>query len=86
MKRAEKRCELHDTPLEHRQIPISYGMPSYDPAWAVQKDLFPNARSYVLGGCVIDFDSPKFEKAWVCDACIEAEKRWRSEDPEERRR
>jgi hypothetical protein len=86
MKRAEKRCELHDTPLERRQIPIGYGLPSYDPAWDVQKDLFPNARSYALGGCVIDSDAPAVKTAWVCDTCLEAERQWRSEDPEARGR
>ena len=55
-------------------------MPPYDGACAVQKQLFPNAKSYSLGGCVIDFDDPSDQEALVCEECREAEALWRKEN------
>ena len=61
-------------------------MPMFDPAWEVKKDLFPNAHTTILGGCVIDEDSPTYGYAQICDACIVAEEEWRKVDPENRGR
>lgn len=86
MKENDKQCEVHGTPLERRELPISYGYPAYDPASEVKRDLFPNAKSFLLGGCVIEFDSPKVAETWVCNECIKAEEEWRNADPESRSR
>ena len=73
-------CKVHGTKLKRRMVPIHYGMPEYDKAWAVQEKLFPNAKPYLLGGCVIDFDSPSRQNAMVCMECQEAEALWRKEN------
>ena len=73
-------CELHGTKLKRKKVPISYGLPPYDEAWAVEKQLFPNAKSYVLGGCLVDFDDPSDQYAFVCEECREAEGVWRREN------
>lgn len=57
-----------------------YGMPAYDPAWSVQKELFPNSNSVSLGGCVIHEENPTHVKLFVCDNCREAEQQWRKEN------
>jgi hypothetical protein len=44
---------------------------------AVQEQLFPNAKSYFLGGCVVDGDDPSYRNAFVCEECREAEAVWR---------
>ena len=75
-----KVCKLHGTQLKRKKVPINYGMPAYDEAWVVQEELFPNAKSYCLGGCVIDFDNPSHRYAFVCEECREAEALWRREN------
>ena len=59
------------------KVPIRYGYPEFDRAWEVKAELFPNANSYSLGGCVIDLDGPKHERFPVCRECRLAEKEWR---------
>ncbi len=73
-------CKLHGTKLKTKKVPIHYGMPTYDGAWAVQEQLFPNAKSYFVGGCVIDSDNPSDQEALVCEECREAEALWRKEN------
>ena len=75
-----KICKLHGTKLKKEKVPIHYGMPLYDEAWAVQEQLFPYAKSYFLGGCAVDFDNPSFRNAFVCEECREAEALWRKEN------
>ena len=78
-----KVCELHGTKLKRKKVPIRYGMPGYDEAWAVQEELFPNAKSYFLGGCLVGLDDPSYQNAFVCEECREAEAVWRKEnDPQ----
>ena len=73
-------CKFHGTKLKRKKVPIRYGLPPYDEALAVKEQLFPNAKSYFLGGCVIDFDSPSHQNAMVCEDCREAEVLWRKEN------
>ncbi len=71
-------CELHNMEMGLTDIPLNYGMPSYDPAWAVRDELFPNSHSYALGGCVIGDDDPDHVTALVCGECRKVEKEWRA--------
>ena len=80
---AKAISELHATPLKRTKVPISYGLPAYDPAWAVQKDLFPNSGSRVLGGCLIDDAAPTNATVLVCSDCRAAEQKWRRENDAE---
>jgi hypothetical protein len=79
-KAPKMNCKIHGTKLKRTKVPISYGMPGYDKASAVREQLFPNAKSYVLGGCVIDFFNPSHQDAMVCEECREAEASWRKEN------
>lgn len=76
----DKICELHGEELVMANVPIRYGYPAFDGAWEVKDELFPNAPSYALGGCVIDLDDPKSERMPVCPECRRAEKKWREEN------
>ena len=51
MAKNKERCEVHGTELIRQKVPLSYGLPRYDPAWEVKSELFPNSYSKVLGGC-----------------------------------
>ena len=77
---AARKCELHGTVLTAMDVPISYGLPGFDPAWEVEKELFPNARSYILGGCLIDFNNPTTARRMVCEECRNAKDLWRREN------
>ena len=73
----DKICELQGEEMAMTNVPIRYGYPDFDRAWEIAAELFPNANSYTLGGCVIAFDDPKFERLPVCRECRLAERRWR---------
>jgi len=79
----KRTCQLHGTPLNRVKVPISYGLPAYDPAWSVEKELFPHSKTAVLGGCLIDPDNPDDATVLVCFDCRAAEEKWRSENPPE---
>ncbi len=70
-------CEIHDTPLEMAEVPLRYGLQMEDPASEVELDLFPNARSYALGGCVFPDEPEPRNMQPVCMECRAAERRWR---------
>ena len=70
-------CEIHDTPLEEAEVPLRYGLPVPDLASEVKHDIFPNAHSYALGGCMFpDEPEPQYRRP-VCLECREAERQWR---------
>jgi hypothetical protein len=71
----ENICELHQVPLEEREVPLRYGLQMQDPARQVKQDLFPNAHSYGLGGCMLP-EEP-IPTMPVCLECREAERLWR---------
>lgn len=74
---SEKICEVHGTTLRLKGVPVNYGLPQPDPdLWEARKKLFPNAKSFVLGGCCVGSMGGEYE-AWVCAECRKAEARWR---------
>jgi hypothetical protein len=70
-------CEIHNTPLEEIEVPVLYGLPAPDQASEVKEDLFPNAHSYALGGCMFPDDPEPPYRRQVCLECRKAEKEWR---------
>jgi hypothetical protein len=76
-------CELHGEEMATTKVRIQYGYPAFDGTWEVAAELFPNANSYSLGGCVMDVDNPKFEYLPVCGECRRAEEKWRAEHAED---
>ena len=75
-----KTCELHGSNLEPVQVPVRYGLPLYDDARCVADRLFPNANSYLPGGCVVDASSPRQIRGFVCIDCRKAEIAWREQN------
>ena len=71
-----KVCKVHKEALAKGQVPIAYGLPVGDtPEYArIRKALFPNAREYVLGGCVIG--KRKYAEVSYCQKCRDAKREW----------
>jgi hypothetical protein len=77
----EKICEVHQKMMKLLTVPISYGLPPNDEElWLARKKLFPNAKSYVLGGCSVGSAESASEEL-ACEECRDAEKRWFHEHP-----
>ena len=71
------KCEIHNCPLIQTKVPIHYGLPVLDEELIeARRKLFPNSKSYVLGGCTFLDESGSEEL--VCPECREAEAEWRS--------
>src|SRR5436190_14041152 len=70
-----KQCEAHWIPLQEGVAQIIYGLLEFDESYlSDRKDLFPNARSWVGGGCVtMDMDMAEVD---FCLLCREAETVW----------
>jgi hypothetical protein len=77
-------CELHGTQMVKMEVPLGYGLPPYDPASEVARDLFPNARTLMNGGCMIDLEGPTSVDMFVCADCRKAEEEWRKANNAER--
>jgi hypothetical protein len=77
----QKRCELHGTVLKSMEVRVTYGSPvqndDFKALVKARSELFPNARSHVLGGCTLGGIGPDYE-ALVCSECRKAEKKWRA--------
>lgn len=65
-------CALHGVPLEVGVAPIRYGLPAIDAGYEARKEKeFPNANSYVLGGCCPGWK--QVEVVAYCPKCKEAD-------------
>ena len=76
-----KKCQLHNTPLTTMIVPLEHGLPARpnDHYTKSKKELFPNSRLQVNGGCVIGLKEmifPERAKVLACKACNHAEKEW----------
>jgi hypothetical protein len=70
-------CEVHRVQMVKERIPILWGLPDFsDPLFAVKdydKDQYPNASRFTLGGCVItEMPPPTHAKVYHCPDCIKA--------------
>lgn len=75
-------CPVHKKELREGVVPIRYGMPAPmpKPLQEAQAKLFPLARRFVLGGCVVH--DVKTAKVRYCQDCRSAETKWRRANPE----
>ena len=79
----ERICEIHNTPLQHMQVPVGYGSPIPDPAlWEARKRLFPHSKLFALGGCTTGLIGDYVEEL-VCSKCREIEVEWRKDNHRE---
>ena len=70
-------CTVHNEPLLREPVSIRYGLFGFSPEFLkAQPILFPNARSFVLGGCRVSPDNPRQKLVTFCPKCRDAEKRW----------
>jgi hypothetical protein len=75
-------CEVHHAKMQFLEVPIHYGLPAPDPndlRGEKGKRLFAHGRAYVLDGCVVEPDSPKTGKTYVCKQCQDAYAKWEKE-------
>lgn len=80
------RCHVHGQPLQRDLVWVCYGLIRLDAEEnRARKRLFPNARSSVLGGCVVGRLGERMEVRF-CPACRAAEASWRREHPDFNRR
>ena len=76
---AKEVCEIHGHLLEEGEVPIKYGLISFNPEYVKAKDrYFPNSRSFLLGGCLVNL-ARKFDITTFCSACRVAEQEWELE-------
>jgi hypothetical protein len=72
-----EKCKIHDVELKLIEVSVSYGLPFFDEEELESRsNLFPNAKSFVLGGCDIE-SAPNRSEVLFCDKCREAEKDWK---------
>jgi len=74
-----KRCQVHGVILQRMLVPVIYGRPVDDTSFETliksRADLFPNAKSHVLGGCTLGAIGLHFEES-VCPECRATERDW----------
>jgi hypothetical protein len=71
------KCSVHNEPLLREQVAIRYGLVRLSPEFRkAQSAIFPNSRSFVLGGCRVSPNNPKQKDVTFCPKCREAEQRW----------
>jgi hypothetical protein len=73
LRRPGKVCELHGVPLQEDTFGIRYGLPDKDYLRA-RAELFPNAETEVLGGCVEK--DRKSAQVSFCPECRSARLEW----------
>jgi hypothetical protein len=79
----ERRCEVHGRVLREDSVPICYGLiVKLERFRKAQRQLFPNARTFLLGGCVVGRTSPKRARVRYCSACRAAQDHYCAPAPE----
>jgi hypothetical protein len=70
-------CSVHHVSLLHEEVPVRYGLIRFPPDYLqAKKTHFPNAYSFVLGGCLVSPTNPMARKMSYCPKCREAENAW----------
>jgi hypothetical protein len=77
-----QKCPVHGNYLQSGKIDIRYGYPPAPPLgyFEAQEELFPYAKSWEIGGCVIVIDDSEDQTpVEFCSECRRAEKDWEAE-------
>jgi hypothetical protein len=70
-------CDVHQETLQNEAVPIRYGLIRFSKEFLeAQQRLFPNSRSFVLGGCRVGPGQPKTKELRYCPQCRLAEHAW----------
>ena len=77
-----KQCPKHDSDLLRGTMETRSGFPPAPPDgyFEAREELFPFAKSWEMGGCVIDPESDETESVHYCPECRAAEKDWQSQN------
>ncbi len=77
-------CEVHQTRMEKKRVPVWYGYivdgPG-EPSRQEELKSFPHRREYLLGGCVSGPESPQTALLYMCDDCKAAYDAWKLAHP-----
>lgn len=77
-------CRVHQVALLEEQVPVRYGLFRFPADYLrAQEEQFPNAYSFVLGGCRVSPANPTTRKVSYCPECRAAEKAWHEAHPSE---
>ncbi len=76
------KCAIHGEALQGDLVPLRYGLIRFTREYLeAQLRLFPNARSFMLGGCRLPPNPQKLTKVSYCAKCREAQAAWAAENP-----
>jgi hypothetical protein len=68
-------CTIHKTHLKRGTAEVIYGFMLFDPSYLIDEPrLFPNAYTYILGGCVVG--QQQSESVLYCEECRKALQQW----------
>ena len=64
-------CLIHQHKMVEKNVPILYGMPIGPPFgyFEVKEKEFENCDDDIIGGCVIENNSQKYKKKYICEKC-----------------
>lgn len=75
-----KRCGVHGKWLRRDTVPVVYGLIVHPPGYAEACETnFPNANSYVAGGCTVFPGAAKTARVRYCPDCRAAGEKWNDE-------
>jgi hypothetical protein len=76
---SKKWCNVHHMPLIPDIVEIRYGLILYPEDYReARRPRFPNANTYVLGGCVVLPDSKRTAITFYCPKCRKAAQDWKN--------
>ncbi len=74
-------CAIHKEVLVGDLVPLRYGLIRFTREYMeAQSRQFPNARAFMLGGCMLTPDPPTKTEVYYCPKCREAHAAWASEN------
>ena len=73
-----RKCGLHNVGLKLGTREIRRGLPPAPPEgfFEAEETLFPNAKSFEIGGCLVSPDDVNEKRVYFCPECRKAELDW----------
>ncbi|MEM1442682.1 MAG: hypothetical protein AAGF67_10085 [Verrucomicrobiota bacterium] len=70
-------CDVHGIEMTEKIVPIIYGFPAEVlPPRGLAATRFPHGKTFLLGGCCVDANSPRKARVHFCEDCHEALLDW----------
>jgi hypothetical protein len=70
-------CEVHHCQMEHRKVPIVYGLftaHGEQPTYKQERTEFPHHTDFLAGGCIVA--PKKKDYIYICPQCVAAYQKW----------